>query len=394
MARPDSRLAGLDVLRGIAVLLVFIRHTPTTIYPSVGWDEWLLSFVYEVGWFGVELFFVLSGFLIAGLLFADVRDTGRVRLLRFYFRRGVKIWPGYYLVFACWVGAHLWSTHRAGKTAEFDYYAETVVPNVAFYQNYVEPRLLWPASWSIAVEEHFYLALPMLLTAGVALGRNWSRRRVGWAVATVGVIGMIIPLVCRVRAAGPGVLFYPIYLPTHCRFDCLLVGVLLRYLRDYAPEAFARFARVSRIAAPPLLLSAVAVAIRFPLLDGHTQIYAWTFTLNAVAFACVVAATVGPVVPSDRGRVTAALAWVGRYSYSCYLVHAVLFSLPWMTADVRPWAERLLGGKESPLFLWAYRAAFWGGSLAGGYLLAKAVEQPLLRWRDRVWPNRPPSPAG
>lgn len=89
---------------------------------------------------------------------------------------------------------------------------------------------------------------------------------------------------------------------------------------------------------------------------------------------------------------TSALAWVGRYSYSCYLVHAVLFSFPWMTADVHPWAERALGGPESPLFLWAYRAAFWGSSLAGGYLLAKAVEQPLLRWRDRVWPSRPVPP--
>lgn len=91
MASSDGRLAGLDVLRGIAVLLVFVRHTPTTIYPSAGWDEWLLSFVYDIGWFGVELFFVLSGFLIAGLLYADVRETGRVRLLRFFFRRGMKI---------------------------------------------------------------------------------------------------------------------------------------------------------------------------------------------------------------------------------------------------------------------------------------------------------------
>lgn len=205
-------------------------------------------------------------------------------------------------MFACWVGAHLWATDRAGKTAEFDYYAETVLPNAAFYQNYVEPRLLWPASWSIAVEEHFYLALPLLLAAGVALGRNRSRRRIGWAVAAVGLVGMLLPLVFRVCAAGPGVLFYPIYLPTHCRFDCLLVGVLLRYLHDYAPEAFARFARLSRVAVPLLLLPAAAVAVHYPLLDGHTQVHAWTFTLNAVAFAGVVAAAVGPVVPANRGR--------------------------------------------------------------------------------------------
>ncbi len=382
MSRSENRFAGLDVLRGVAVLLVFVRHVP--IYPRLhlGLSEHILELFVQVGWMGVDLFFVLSGFLIAGLLFADARRHGTVRLRRFWIRRGLKIWPCYFLVYGVWLTAHLCDGTDPIR------YTETVLVNCLFIQNYFDP-LPWPASWSLAVEEHFYLILPLVVVAGVAVAGGWTRRQTGWAVAITGAVGMVVPLVVRVCAARPGGDFLDIYLPTHCRFDCLLVGVLLRYVHDYAPAAFALLARRATVLTPLLLATVAAIAIRFPFVK-HPDVHAWTFTLNAVAFACWIAAVVA--APAARGGVVAALGWVGRYSYTMYLVHAVIFQMPWMSA-VMTWAMAAGGGQDSPLFLWGYRLSYWVISLGGGYVLAKVVEQPVIRWRDRVWPSASGSPA-
>ncbi len=83
----NSRNPSLDVLRGIAVLLVIFRHYP-------------VSRVALGGWVGVDLFFVLSGFLISGLLFSDLTSNGSIALRRFYLRRGLKIYPAFYFFLA------------------------------------------------------------------------------------------------------------------------------------------------------------------------------------------------------------------------------------------------------------------------------------------------------
>src|SRR5262245_19628234 len=90
------RLRELDILRGVAILLVLGRHVidiPDTVPPLVR----RLFFVWrQIGWIGVDLFFVLSGFLVSGLLFGEYRLTGRIRLGRFLIRRGLKIYPSFY----------------------------------------------------------------------------------------------------------------------------------------------------------------------------------------------------------------------------------------------------------------------------------------------------------
>ncbi len=82
----NSRNQSLDVLRGIAILLVLGRH----------FDYFPL--LRQAGWIGVDLFFVLSGFLISGLLFQEYKSTGKLNVRRFILRRGLKIWPSYYLL--------------------------------------------------------------------------------------------------------------------------------------------------------------------------------------------------------------------------------------------------------------------------------------------------------
>src|SRR6266571_2966218 len=135
----NSRNPSLDVLRGIAVLLVIFRHYP-------------VSKVALGGWIGVDLFFVLSGFLISGLLFSDLTSNGSIALRRFYIRRGLKIYPAFYFFLAG--TSLLWPVVLPHKF---------LLSEVFFLQSYL-PHI-WQHTWSLAVEEHFYFVLPLLLLA-------------------------------------------------------------------------------------------------------------------------------------------------------------------------------------------------------------------------------------
>ena len=96
------RLKSLDILRGVAILLVFVNHLEPRISPAIAQLHGLAGFVFwhvkGFGWTGVDFFFVISGFLISGLLFDELDKTGRINWGRFWLRRGFKIWPSYFLL--------------------------------------------------------------------------------------------------------------------------------------------------------------------------------------------------------------------------------------------------------------------------------------------------------
>src|SRR3954467_2052645 len=146
------RIVGLDLLRLLAVGLVLGRHL---------WDappslpEGARAFFaawQRGGWVGVDLFFVLSGFLVSGLLFTEFRAHGSISPLRFYARRAWKIYPPYLVMIAATTGAIL--------AQGFVFERIQLVAEVLFFQNYVKG--LWNHTWSLAVEEHFYLLLPLV----------------------------------------------------------------------------------------------------------------------------------------------------------------------------------------------------------------------------------------
>jgi peptidoglycan/LPS O-acetylase OafA/YrhL len=141
-----TRNQSLDVLRALAVLLVMGRHFP---YYAL-WGR--------VGWVGVDLFFVLSGFLISGLLFQEYKRTGMIDFWRFTFRRGLKIWPPLYVFLMATATAVLLS-HQAFPRGLFaaaagfymNYFLSAGVHNAVPTTSYLVTH-----TWSLAVEEHFY----------------------------------------------------------------------------------------------------------------------------------------------------------------------------------------------------------------------------------------------
>lgn len=189
----DRRNYALDLLRGVAVLLVLALHTPVPdSWDSAGGVLGAAMVVRNLGWAGVDLFFVLSGFLISGLLFVELKESGKLDVGRFWMRRGMKIWPSYFAAYGIMffltlalqtglLGRPFLPTARDSSIA--------AIPNVLFVQNYIWPETRWFASWSLAIEEHFYLVLPIVVAGIAALRRQWQGRSIVAAciAACVGV---------------------------------------------------------------------------------------------------------------------------------------------------------------------------------------------------------------
>ena len=129
----------LDGIRGLAILVVLAFNAHRS---------WL-----EGGYLGVSIFFVLSGFLVAGLIFREVQDRGRMDIKRFLIRRGLKIYPGFY----CLIGVTVGIAVVNGWNLPW----KRILSEVFFVQNYHQG--LYNQTWSLGVEEHFYLLLPLLL---------------------------------------------------------------------------------------------------------------------------------------------------------------------------------------------------------------------------------------
>ena len=139
------RIKSIDFLRGIAVLLVVFRHI------------YLEPILITVGWVGVDLFFVLSGFLVSNLLFQEYKQTQTVKPIRFLIRRGFKIYPLFYIMIFLlfFIESHL-------NPQYYDIYKARLFNEVLFIQNYHYDVTLIGHTWSLAVEEHFYFALALL----------------------------------------------------------------------------------------------------------------------------------------------------------------------------------------------------------------------------------------
>jgi peptidoglycan/LPS O-acetylase OafA/YrhL len=376
----NRRNIQLDLLRGIAILLVFGRHLeisrPNGLMGAFA-EGW-----FRIGWLGVDLFFVLSGFLIGGLLLSEYAKHGKIDVTRFYVRRGLKIYPPYLVFLAYLILVPCAKTLIKGGDAVAMFATEwgRYWPNFLFLQNYVGQN---PAghTWTLAVEEHFYLLLPVLL---------WFLARSGRIRMILPICGMAVVLCLGLRCLAIGVNDpYAVKMAaSHLRLDALLFGVGLRATAQFYPVRFAATRRwrgvllISGIILwlPNLFVDPGSVVIRTIGLTG-------TF-LGSAAFLIAAYQTKA----ADFGRfswiagVTArGLAWIGFYSYAIYLWHVTAMGI----------LERVLAGRLS-LWLGGSGSFWWlasaglisAGAILAGVAAAKIVEWPVLRIRDRYFPTR------
>ena len=370
--RPATRerMKQLDVLRAVAVLLVMCAHVYST--------AWLK----RCGWVGVDLFFVLSGFLVSGLLYNEHRKRGSLSPGRFLLRRGLKIYPAFY--FFVLVSVALMAYERMAVPAD------RLLAEALFVQNYYGG--LWGHTWSLCVEEHFYL----LLTGALYL--LWRRAGEGSSpFAAVPKVTLLVAVGALAARVATHLLVVPFdfqthFKPTHLRIDSLLFGVCLAYFHHFHRGRFAGAVRrwSRRILCASLAALAPSVVYEadsvFMTTVGFTLLYLGFGGLLLLTLYCEAR------VPARGalGPLAGLLAWVGGYSYSIYLWHLVVGTLG-LSVFRRAYTEGAsrLGGllPPQPHYLLEF-ALYVAASVGVGVLMAKLVEVPVLRLRDRYFPAR------
>jgi peptidoglycan/LPS O-acetylase OafA/YrhL len=385
--RAEDRDLPLDGLRGLAILCVVLSHS--TFEPGASaLNRWLTRLPSE-GWVGVDLFFVLSGFLITRIL---VRERGAANYFRaFYARRFVRIFPLYYALLAI----AFWVVPRFDVfEARNDFWVPGASRATAWYWLYLsnletalrggfQHRFLG-ITWSLAIEEQFYLTWPLLVW--------WlpSRRLVPLCVA---VIGVAFLLRCGFVAAGANP--YVMFVGTPFRCDALACGALVALLHE-RDGGWSRLAEPARWILPAAGGVFLALLALFQVAPGFLAMrrgvtflsYPLTQTIGYSALAAFGAALLVSVMaaPAEsrlrRGFEWRPLRWLGHYSYAIYLVHTPV------VAFTNLWIFRA-GDHDWPLLVeqaWFYALVL---ALSGGVALVSwyALEGPALRLR-RYFPYR------
>jgi peptidoglycan/LPS O-acetylase OafA/YrhL len=356
---------GLDLLRAIAIawVMLFLSY----LVGGLGEDfAWLSRY----GWMGVDLFFVLSGYLIGRQVLASLASGRGFSFGGFYRRRAYRILPAFVVVLA--VYATLPGLREAPGMEPWWKFA-------GFYMNlsinYAE-NSAFSHAWSLCVEEHFYLLFPLL---AVALAHRTSLAR--FVAICAGIVAAGIALRAGVwlhdtalAEAGIGAdrnwFVEDIYYPTWNRLDGLLAGVVLAAIEVYRPRWWQAAQSRSNFA----LIAAVAVlAVSFWLFHERTGLLGNSIGWPVLSFGLGLLVFAGAGSSSWIGRKRVpGMAWLAAISYSLYLSHKLAFHAVQVVAD-----GRLDGMGLLAFACYAIASALVGATLYYG------VERHFLQLRDR-----------
>ena len=361
-----DRLKGLDLLRAAAIVLVlmshytgFVAHAP--IFGEIG----------RVGWAGVDLFFVLSGYLIGNQILAPVAHGKTLALKVFFARRLLRTLPNYYAVLAVYLLAPLFypSSPILGSGAPPLWQLLSFTQNIglAYGQTFTH-------SWSLCIEEQFYLALPL---AALVLARRDSehRARAGWYVLAGAIAFGITSRAAAWLAHGYDGFAAAVYYSSICRFDELLPGVAIAMLKNFHPALFARLLHKGNA----LFVAGLAAAAAVLYGIGHDVANEFVtttfgFSLVAASFGLLVCAALSPSCVLNRVRIPGASS-LALWSYAVYLAHKPIFMA------LAPELKRLHIDPSAP---WCVLTVMAVG-VAGGWLLFRCVETPFMRLRARLY---------
>jgi peptidoglycan/LPS O-acetylase OafA/YrhL len=362
---PQQKLHGLDHLRALAITFVFLFHYYIL---SGGQPNWLPD-VASFGWTGVDLFFVLSGFLIASQLFAQEKQGQLISFKQFFLKRFFRIIPAYAVTVAVYFCIPFF---REKKSLPHLWKFATFTQNFGLN---LKDNGAFSHCWSLCVEEHFYLFLPLIL---IFLQTFKLTKRSYLILILLFVAGFLIRYLSYTHLYIPKsesdfgwVYWYKfIYYPTYNRLDGLLVGVAIAGIYQFLPATWNSIAKFGNWW---IISGLLALTSAYFLCDDQTTFNAsvFGFPVIAIGYGFILLGAVSPVsfLYKFKSMIT---TFIATLSYAVYLTHKGVIHM----------THKLLQdfNLDNNLMLIICIAS----CLCAAYLLHILVEKPFMQLRSRI----------
>lgn len=368
-----QKLYGLDHLRALAILFVFLFHYYIL---SGGQPEWLPK-VAKFGWTGVDLFFVLSGFLISAQLFSQINQGQILSFRQFFLKRLFRIVPAFLVAVGLYFCFPIFREREALPPLwKFLTFTQNLGLNLKDFGTFSH-------AWSLCVEEHFYLLLPLFL---IFIQSAKVFQHAYWILVVLFVFGLAIRVYSfeylylpKIEDASSWMYWYKyMYYPTYNRLDGLLMGVTIAGMYEFLPALWNKLSAYGNLA---ILLSLVVLTGAYFLCEDQQTFNASVFGFPVIAFGYGLL-VLGAVCPSSflykwNSKLT---TFIATLSYAIYLTHKGIIHLTHLLVKEYPIDPNLL------LLLCVITC------ILGAYLLNLAVEKPFLKLRDKVLVKQKPMP--
>jgi peptidoglycan/LPS O-acetylase OafA/YrhL len=341
------RSQNLDLIRAVAISMVLIYHGVQMSPMPLPW----LAPITNYGQYGVDLFFVLSGWLIGGLYWRERASCGDVHVLGFWIRRWIRTIPPYLAALLT-----SWLAVRYMRREPFDY------SYLFFFQNYYQEVPFFLVSWSLCVEEHFYLLIPIMFM----FWKGKQEKRIYLLAA----VALIAPAASRfLEYSNTGTGFGYALTATHLRMEGLLLGFLLSYVSTYSPADF----RVVQRLSPYIVVFSLILMALLGFTGPRTRYTLWGTVVSLFFSSGLVYA----VSCREIGVCNRLISLGAISSYSLYLTHALAIDVARMLSMQLPKVGSLA---YFPIAL----------TIVAGYsiIFFYAIERTSIIIRDTYWPRR------
>lgn len=367
---PKIRIFGLDFLRALAIILVVVSHT--TYLLNLNPDSSIVKMVRVLGAIGVDLFFVLSGFLIGGIILKHIKSgkTSFSDLFHFWKRRWFRTLPNYFLVLFLNIIVFLLIYNR---------FEESLISYFFFIQNFTDAHPdFFTEAWSLSVEEYAYLFLPFLIYLSFYIFNKGKEQLFLW----ITLISIVILFLIKIR------FFYSVQVQTYkdwshlfrkvvlYRIDAIYIGFVIVYFIRKFPKLLNRYKMIFLLLGVFIFVLTHILILVFNLLpETHLGFYVF-------GYLQLVVISLGLLFPvfyqlNYKGIFSKSITFISVHSYAIYLVNYSLILLPiqkYFDVD-------LMNNFEKTIVL----LVFLGATIIVSRLIYRYFEHPILSYRDKKY---------